>query len=249
MKTNREKSRNFTLIELLVVIAIIAILASMLLPALNKARDKAKAISCASNLKQIGTCAAFYSSDYNEWTLAATQSSDAYHRWFDTIHELKYAAGPGYTYTGSRRPIILCPGEPKATSWNNEQISYGLNRYTFGVSPSSASLPPQKLSTISRFKNNTNLIYFADSVLTADTTATGTNGSYLITPNKVFPADGNGSACIVSIRHSLKANVAFFDGHVGPLDYYKLRNWNAWNPTTRGTVSPYNLTMRTGTTY
>ncbi len=66
MHTNRKK---FTLIELLIVIAIIAILAAMLLPALNKARGKAKSINCAGDLKQLGVAFHMYTGDYDEWVL------------------------------------------------------------------------------------------------------------------------------------------------------------------------------------
>ena len=76
----RKTTSRFTLIELLVVIAIIAILAAMLLPALNKAREKGREIACRSNFKQIGSAIQLYASDNKDWVPFANcyESSSLY---------------------------------------------------------------------------------------------------------------------------------------------------------------------------
>ncbi|HLI47894.1 MAG TPA: DUF1559 domain-containing protein [Chthonomonas sp.] len=134
MQQTKSKSNNgFTLIELLVVIAIIAILAAILFPVFAQAREKARAISCASNLKQLGLAFKMYTTDYDEhypfggWRPADPTNGASDGTWDWQNSTAPYIKNRGIFRCPDSTDSLEDPNDPTSWQWNRNPVSYLYN--------------------------------------------------------------------------------------------------------------------------
>lgn len=243
----KKNGSEFTLIELLVVIAIIAILASMLLPALNKAKSTAHKIACANNLKSIGLASNLYAEDYNEWlppTYCSSMGDSMIGKmWVGALSGYHSKSnGYGLKYNGYREGSFSCPGEQVPLGENSDghykYTHYMVNNRLTGAEGSSnvAFRRWRKLSAITK----TSKAVFAADGIRRDTYA---NTSIDYFAYRHGSADPRASSTGLTATQG-QSNIVFIDGHVDSSTYQNfLLNGSKTLPLDEGFVREKGVDM------